>query len=122
MTTVLVAEDDEELLEMYDLWFDRLPDLSVRTATDGREALDLLDDAVDVAVLDRGMPETSGGEVARTIESTYPGCSVIVVSAYRPDDHIEEDDYDHYLTKPIRRDELLDAVEREASVRVAVDQ
>jgi CheY-like chemotaxis protein len=110
MTTVLVAEDDRELLEMYELWLGDRGDWTTRTATDGDEALAQFDGAVDVAVLDRRMPNTSGDEVARQIKSSPHDCEVVIASAYQPDGNIDDGTYDTYLTKPVQMSGLLDAV------------
>lgn len=114
MPTVLLVDDNEELLETYAIWLDRLESVSVRTATDGGEALDRLDRTVDVAVLDRQMPRTAGREVCRAIRSTCPDCAIIVVSAFEPDGAIADGDYDRYLTKPVGGDALIGAIERES--------
>jgi len=115
MTTVLVADDDQELLEMYDLWLSSVQGVTARTATDGDEALERLDESIDIAVLDRRMPETSGDEVAETIAATFPDCTVVIASAFQSDGNIDEQTYDRYLTKPVGRDELLETIDATAS-------
>jgi len=111
MATILLADDDADLREMFALWLEGLDDVSIRSAGDGAEAVELLDESVDLAVLDRRMPRTSGDEVARTIRSTYPDCDVIIVSAFEPDENLADDEYDRYLTKPLQREPLVSAVE-----------
>lgn len=113
MDTVLVADDDDELRQVYELWLEDIGEWDVRTAADGDEALARLDDAVDVAVLDRRMPGATGDEVAADIQSTMRGCDVIMVSAYQPDGNIDQAVYDRYLTKPVRKEELMEAIASE---------
>jgi len=120
MTTVLVADDDQELLEMYDLWLSSVQGVTAQTATDGDEALERLDETVDVAVLDRRMPETSGDEVAGAIAATYPDCTVVIASAFQPDENIDEQTYDRYLTKPVSRDELLETIDATATASLQI--
>ena len=121
MRTVLLADDDSELLEMYELWLADRDEWTTRTAADGDEALEKLDETVDVAVLDRRMPEVDGDEVARTVRSTYPGCDVIVASAFQPDDGFDDRHYDQYLTKPVQMETLVEAISTQLSDPVATD-
>jgi CheY-like chemotaxis protein len=112
MSTVLLAEDDLELREVYETWLQEIGDVTIRTASDGREATEQVDESLEVAVVDRRMPNLSGDEVARTIRSRHPDCDILVVSAFEPDQNIADEKYDHYLTKPIGRDRFVATVER----------
>jgi CheY-like chemotaxis protein len=59
--TVLVVDDEPQLAELYSMQL--AEEYEVRTATGGPEALDLVDEEVDVALLDRRMPRMSGDEL-----------------------------------------------------------
>ncbi|MDS0298160.1 response regulator [Halogeometricum sp. S1BR25-6] len=107
--TVLVVEDDEDLLGTYELWLAGCEDVAVRTALDGEAALAAVDDDVDALVLDRRLPALSGPEVLNRLDGDRP---VVVVSAYQPDAHVCEDDVTAYLVKPVTRERFLDAVRR----------
>lgn len=53
----------------------------VGTANDGRQALDLMKNtAVDVAVLDIGMPVLDGMDTARLIRQQYPATKIILLT------------------------------------------
>jgi len=106
--TVLVVDDEHDIAELYSTWL--LSDHEVRTATSGADALDRLDDAVDVVFLDRQMPGMTGDEVLDAIERRAVECSVVMVTAVDPDFDIVEMPFDEYLTKPVSRGELLDTV------------
>jgi DNA-binding response OmpR family regulator len=107
---VLVVEDERSVAEGYEIWLgDRY---EIRLAADGREALDAVDDSVDVVLLDRMMPELSGEEVLREIRDRGIDCRVAMVSAVEPDFDIVEMGFDAYITKPPERQELIDTVER----------
>lgn len=110
--TVLVVEDDEDLLGTYELWLADWEDVTVLTALDGEAALAAADDDVDALVLDRRLPALSGPEVLDRLGGDRP---VVVVSAYRPDAHVTEEDVAAYLVKPVTRDGFLDAVRRALS-------
>lgn len=109
-STVLIVEDEPDLADTYALWLQA--SYAVRTAYNGSEALDQLDDTVDVTLLDRRMPDLSGGEVLSTIRDRDIDCQVAMVTAVDPDVDITEMEFDAYLVKPIGKDELDDLVER----------
>lgn len=103
--TVVVAEDDDDLRETMKIWAP--DDWGVREASDGKEALERLDDAVDALVLDRHMKSLTGSDVVERLHETSFEGEIIVVSAYKPDDHLNEDDVTDYLVKPLERDDFL---------------
>lgn len=109
-TTVLVVEDEPPLVEIYARWLET--EFEVRTAADGREALEELDEAVDVVLLDRLMPGMSGDEVLPEIRERAPDAKVAMVTAVKPGFDVLSMGFDDYLTKPVDRGELLDTVYR----------
>ena len=67
--TILIADDEEELLNFLSLRLSREP-WTIRTAKDGEEALDvLLTREVDVAVLDLKMPKLDALNTSRPFRS-----------------------------------------------------
>lgn len=107
--TVLIVEDEQEMLEIYELWLGNRFD--VRTALDGEAALSSLDDDVDVVLLDRMMPGLSGDEVLARINDRALDCRVAIVSALDPDFDIVLEGFDTYLTKPVDEGDLIETVE-----------
>ncbi len=111
---VLVVDDEPEVTEAYAVWLgDRY---EVLTATGGEEALDLIDESVDVVLLDRRMPELSGDEVLERLAERDVHPRVAMVTAVDPGFDILEMPFDDYLTKPVTSDELVETVDRLASV------
>jgi CheY-like chemotaxis protein len=110
-TTVVVADDDRDLRETFELWLSARPSWSVRAAADGREALELVTPAADAVVLDREMPFVSGGEVVRALSEDGFDGAIVVVSGTEPDADLRAEDVSCYLTKPVRRERLVDAVD-----------
>lgn len=108
--TVLVVEDDEELAHLYSDWL--VAEYSVRTAFNGHEALELLDDDVDVLFLDRRMPDLSGDRVLERLREAGIRCRVAMLTAVDPDFDIIEMGFDEYLNKPVTRQEILEVAER----------
>lgn len=105
--TVLLAEDDDAMRETMQRWLTNETQWDVMEASDGTETLNRLDDTVDALVLDRRMPGHSGPEIVDRLDETDFDGTVVVVSAYRADSHLGEDDVANYLTKPIDRETFL---------------
>lgn len=108
--TVLVVEDEPSLAELYTVWLS--DSYSVETVHGGAEALEVLDERVDVVLLDRRMPGLSGDEVLESIREDGPDVRVVIVSAVSPDVDVIDMAVDEYLVKPADGDELLEVVER----------
>jgi DNA-binding response OmpR family regulator len=109
--TLLVVDDEEEVADVYALKLER--EYTVRKAYGGEEALEKVDDDVDVVLLDRRMPDRSGDEVLAAIRERGLDCRVIMITAVDPDFDIIDMDFDDYLCKPVESDDLLSAVEQQ---------
>lgn len=107
--TVLLVDDESQLVELYALWLSDSCD--VRTATDGAQALEAIDEAVDVVLLDRRMPDMTGDEVLEAIRADGYGCRVAMLTAVQPDADIVDMPFDDYLTKPIDRADVRSTVD-----------
>jgi len=106
---VLVVEDELLLLDIYVNWLE--DQYEVRAAGSGEEALEQCDD-VDVVLLDRLMPGQSGDEVLAVLRDRGATVQVAMVTAVEPDFEIVSMGVDAYLTKPVKRDTILDTVDR----------
>lgn len=106
--TVLVVDDDRDVAEAYQFWLSEQYD--VRTAGDGREALEAVDDSVDAVLLDRRMPTLSGDEALAEMRDRGVDVPVAMVSAVDPSYDGSDLPSDAYLTKPVTRVELLETV------------
>lgn len=106
--TILVVDDDPGIRSLYEAWITQ--EYSVQTARDGQEALELLNLSVEVVVLDRDMPRTTGEEFIRACRLEGWDCRILMATASEPDGDILELGFDGYLTKPIDRETLLDHV------------
>lgn len=107
---MLIVEDNTELTDLYEAWLG--DEYDVRIAHDGTAALELLDDAVDIVLLDRRIPGISGDEVLERIRSQGSNCRVVIISAVTPDFDIISMGFDGYVTKPVGREEFLETIER----------
>jgi DNA-binding response OmpR family regulator len=108
--TVLIVDDEKPITDAYAQWLEE--DYTVRTAYSGSEALEKLDESVDVVLLDRRMPDLSGEDVLDKIHEQDLKCRVALVSAVEPDFDILELGFDAYLEKPVSEaTELHETVE-----------
>lgn len=105
--TVLVVEDDPEVAALYAGFLD---DYDVRVAETVKEALSKVDSGVDAVLLDRRLPDGSGDDVLEAIREDGLDCRVAMVTAVEPDFDILDMGFDLYVTKPVSRTRLCDAV------------
>ena len=113
--TLLFAEDEPELLEIYTLWFERLG-YHVFGACDGNEALAICrSHKIDLVISDVRMAGSDGIGLARELRRTMDSSPLLVFLTGYADLSMEEA-YDlgacSILSKPIDRHELQRAVER----------
>ena len=108
-TTILTADDDPQLLRLIarNLQFE---DYEVITASDGQQALNLIEqNKPDLALLDVMMPKMDGFTVCQRVRE-YSAIPIIIITARGQDqDKVRGLDLgaDDYLTKPFSIDELL---------------
>lgn len=108
---VLLVEDDVDSRESLKAYLE-LEGFNVRSAATGLQALAEIDrDKPDVAIIDIGLPELSGYEVARRIRQSDDGrIRLIAVTGYgQPADRKSAMDagFDEHFTKPLRPADLL---------------
>ena len=85
--TLLVVEDEEEILEIVRQTLGELG-YTVLSAASGPDALELLsahDGSLDLLVTDVVMPHMGGDELARQITKRYPDMRVLFMSGYADD-------------------------------------
>ncbi|QLH75942.1 response regulator [Halosimplex rubrum] len=108
---VLIVDDEAEVADVYAL---RLRDeYDTETAYGGEEALEAVDEAVDVVLLDRRMPQVSGDDVLSTIRERGLDTRVIMITAVDPDFDIVDMPFDDYLCKPVQKADLVAAIEQQ---------
>jgi len=113
--TVLVVDDEAEVADVYAL---RLRNqYETETAYGGADALDRLDDDIDVVLLDRRMPDVGGDEVLAEIRERNISTRVIMITAVDPDFDIIEMPFDDYLCKPVEKADLVAAIDQQLAAR-----
>lgn len=108
--TVLFVDDEPAIADGHAA---RLSDdYEVRTAYGGEEAMETMDDEIDVVCLDRRMPGMSGGEVLEAIREEGYDCRVLMLTGVEPDRDVVEMGFDDYIVKPVGGEQLRETVER----------
>jgi DNA-binding response OmpR family regulator len=109
---VLVADDDEDILELVSLQLER-GNMDVVQARDGAEALALAEERLpDLAVLDVMMPGLNGYEVVKRLRGTeHAGAMPLILLTARAGGGDANYGYqvgaDDYIKKPFSPAELL---------------
>ena len=88
---------------------------TVLQAKDGQECLDLLqNEAVDVCLLDLGMPGMDGMEVLRRIKESQPELKVVMLSALSQESNVRQAlqlGADAFVVKPFQPSCLIERIE-----------
>ncbi len=114
MARVLVADDEQSMREFLEYLLEK-EGLAVRTASDGREALDILrnDSDFDLVISDLRMEDVDGLQLLRQVRELDADLPFILVTAYASSDTAIEalklGAYD-YVTKPFQVEELRNLI------------
>lgn len=109
--TVLLVEDNNEILEMLSGVFSSL--YNVMQASDGKQAWSILrDNQIDLVITDVMMPNMTGTELCVRIKNNFEFCHipVILLTARQSDEYEIEGmrlGADSYLTKPFEMKKLI---------------
>jgi DNA-binding response OmpR family regulator len=105
---VLVVEDDETVSEVVARYLER-EGFRVEVVSDGADAVERFDEAVDLIVLDIMLPSLDGLEVCRRIRATSTVPIVMLTALGEESDRIMglELGADDYLAKPFSPRELI---------------
>lgn len=114
--SILVAEDEYSNFLLIETLLAPYPYKLIH-ATNGRDAVEhcLQDQGIRLVIMDLKLPEMDGLEATRLIKKNRPALPVLAVTAYAMKNDGQkaiDAGCDAYLAKPIRRNELLEAVSR----------
>jgi CheY-like chemotaxis protein/Tfp pilus assembly protein PilZ len=118
---VLLVDDTQLFLDLGKSFLDR-ESFEVTTATSGPEALDEINrEKPDLVILDLYMPGMRGDEVCRKIKSDPDTHKILIImmssaSVEGAEEMCLSAGCDAFVPKPIKRDELLDAIEKIAVI------
>ncbi|PHR88201.1 MAG: hypothetical protein COA78_36620, partial [Blastopirellula sp.] len=116
---ILIADDDPVTLKILERHLNTAG-YSTICARDGREALDLIDETVSLALLDLEMPHVSGQECLEFIRDHFSEIPVIIISStgqvQQAVKSIQAGAVD-YIIKPAEPDDLVNRVSRVLNLR-----
>ncbi len=117
MPKILLADDDHQVRDMLKLTLERAGH-EVVEAKDGVQAVRLYDPAtIDLVITDIVMPEKEGIETIMELRGGDPAVKIIAISGggrINPDDYLNwarRFGVKHTFTKPVDRQQLLEAVD-----------
>ncbi|MBE6049072.1 MAG: response regulator transcription factor [Clostridium sp.] len=105
---ILICDDEIDILEVLELYLEK-EGYEVIKATDGKEALEIVSEDIDLVILDIMMPKLDGYKVVKEIRKSYT-MPIIMISAKNQDiDKILGLDLgcDDYITKPFNPLEVI---------------
>lgn len=108
-TRILVVEDEEAIRGFIKVNLKR-NNFEVIEASSGEEALELLDETINVVLLDVMLPGINGFNVCKRARAKYPQIGIIILTAKGQEENkIEglEAGADDYIVKPFSPKELL---------------
>ncbi len=116
---ILVADDEQIMLDSICRILGDLPDITLETARTGREAIDkAYSFNPDLVLIDIRMPGINGLEALSELRRLKPNLITIVISAYDNFHYAQESislGVFEYLLKPINKTRLLAAIEKAKS-------
>ena len=117
MKRLLIVDDEHHIVNWLAELFEELPlDLSIYTAYNGKDALELLRNIkIDIVLLDIRMPGMDGLTVSENILADWPGCHIIFLTGYNQFDYI------YYANKHKQIDYLLKTESDEEIIRVVTN-
>jgi len=118
--SILIVDDEKSILELTSAVL-RNRGFRVKTATDGKSALELIvGDEPDLVLLDYVMPGMDGFSALKEIKQRFPGISVIILSG-EGDGQIAVElmkrGASGYIQKPFLNQDLVESVDKALKVR-----
>ena len=125
MSNILIVDDEQSYRQLLTLVFES-DGHSIRTASNGREAVELVnDEAPDVIVSDVRMPDMDGIEMLRAVRETYPDLGVVFMTAHASVESAREAfklGADDFVTKPFDVEELKLIVKKTLEKQELIDE
>lgn len=115
--TILVVEDDETSYELLKVIINGFGINTIKWAKNGEEAVKLCKEnpAIDLVLMDINMPVMDGYQATKSIKAFKPDLPIIAQTAFAILGDREkslEAGCDDYITKPIKKEELLEKMEK----------
>src|SRR5437868_1367051 len=125
MPNILIVDDEQSYRQLLSLVFETEGN-KIRTAMNGRQALDLLqDEPADVIISDVKMPDMDGIEMFRSVRETLPDIGVILMTAFASVETAREAfklGADDFIQKPFDVEELKLIVRKTIEKQALIDE
>lgn len=125
MSNILIVDDEQSYRQLLSLVFDG-EGHTIRTASNGREALEMLQaEPADVVISDVKMPDMDGIEMLRAVRETLPDLGVILMTAFASVETAREAfklGADDFIQKPFDVEELKLIVRKTLDTQVLISE
>jgi len=106
MINIAVVDDELQILEMLENYFNRVDGFNVVSYQNARQAIASIElSSVDLVLLDIMMPQMDGLEILEKLRDKMPNLPVVMMTAYSTLDRVLESHKlgaEHYLLKPFK--------------------
>ena len=111
MTAVLIVEDDP-ICQKINSSLCQLAGLSTSIASCGSEAIEMTNThQYDLILMDIGLPDINGSEVAQEVRKTHPNTPIVAVTAHMGKDQ-PPGPFNEVIHKPLMRNILKKIIEK----------
>jgi two-component system, NtrC family, response regulator PilR len=125
MSNLLIVDDEQSYRQLLSLIFEG-EGHTIRTASNGREAVELLkSEPAELVISDVRMPDMDGIEMLRTVREELPDMGVIFMTAHASVESAREAfklGADDFVTKPFDVDELKLIVKKTLEKQALIDE
>src|SRR6478672_8924800 len=125
MSNILIVDDEQSYRQLLSLVFEG-DGHSVRTAMNGRDALEKLqEEPADVVISDVKMPDIDGIEMLRAVRETLPDLGVVLMTAFASVETAREAfklGADDFIQKPFDVEELKLIVKKTLDKQALIDE
>jgi len=125
MSSILIVDDEQSYRQLLSLVFEG-DGHSIRTAMNGREALELLQaESADIIISDVKMPDMDGIGLLRAVRETLPDVGVILMTAFASVETAREAfklGADDFIQKPFDVEELKLIVRKTIEKQALIDE
>ena len=125
MSSILIVDDEQSYRQLLSLVFEG-DGHSIRTAVNGREALELLQaESADIVISDVKMPDMDGIGLLRAVRETLPDVGVILMTAFASVETAREAfklGADDFIQKPFDVEELKLIVRKTIEKQALIDE
>jgi two-component system response regulator PilR (NtrC family) len=125
MSNILIVDDEQSYRQLLSLVFEG-DGHSMRTAVNGREALELVkEEPADVVISDVKMPDMDGIEMLRALRETQPDLGVILMTAFASVETAREAfklGADDFIQKPFDVEELKLIVKKTLEKKLLIEE